>query len=453
LDELLGVTAVDYIYDDHDMVDDNSDRTYPGIANSIRGYQAAFPHYPLANAENGLWHKFSCGEADFFVMDTRSQRSPNITPFDTLPDGKLIYVYTPDHLMLSSDPTISGELQIDWLIRELKASTATWKILVSSIAFNPAERVTVELALLLQGTGYDPLDVPGQGIMTTAEIAVAFSDRWGGFPATSQKIIKAVHDHDIENVIVVSGDSHNAAMDDGGHSFFPEVMAGGLDRTNSQEVAMEGTFMIHAWNAGGQYYEANNLNNAYGKVTVCGSDSLYCEIVDEYGEVISSMTVLPGYTVETVGLAVAPEGQSFGEVEINNTEVSAIILYASGCDTVVIDDISFTDNAFSTIMPIRIIPPGHAVRLGLKFRPTEVRAYEGAPSLNPMRRADRSYCRWWERVYTRLALKLKLSHTRSNYIRTIPIRSIQRPPSVMNFQRRRTQFYRSTIYPGKRSGR
>ncbi|NOY60090.1 MAG: T9SS type A sorting domain-containing protein [Calditrichaeota bacterium] len=378
LNELLKVTSVDYVFDDHDMVYNNSDMTFPGIANSIRGYKAVFPHYPLANPNNGIWHKFTCGDADFFMLDPRTQRSPNISAFDTLANGQLTFTYKPDHLMLSANPNIDGELQIDWLIRELRESTATWKFLVSTVAFNPAERGTLELALLLQGTGYDPVDVPGLGLMSAAAIAVDFSDRWGGFPASVQKIVRAVHDYDIQNVIVLSGDSHNAAIDDGAHSFFPELMAGGLDRSNSQEVAMEGSFAIHNWNQGGQTYELNNFNNAYGRVTVFGADSVRLEAVDEFKQVITHYTVHPGYTVETVGLGTAPEGQSFGKVEIGTTGISAIVLYASGSDTVRISNITFTDDAFSRIIPVKSIRPGHARRLGLKFHPTEARPYQGA---------------------------------------------------------------------------
>ena len=377
LNELFKVASMDYVFDDHDMVFNNSDMTFPGIANSVRGYKAVFPHYPLANPANGIWHKFTCGDADFFMLDPRTQRSPNISAFDTLGNGQLNYAFKPDHLILSGNPNISGELQMDWLIRELKESTATWKFLVSTVAFNPAERGTIELAMLLQGTGYDPVDVPGIGLMSAAAIAVDFSDRWGGFPASVQKLVKAVHDYDIQNVIVLSGDSHNAAIDDGAHSFFPELMAGGLDRSNSQEVAMEATFAINNWNQGGQTYDLNNFNNAYGRVTVFGSDSVRLEAVDEFKQVIAHYTVHPGYTVETVGLGTAPEGQSFGKVEIGTTGVSAIVLYASGSDTVEISNITFTDKAFSKVIPVKSILPGHARRLGLKFHPTEARSYQG----------------------------------------------------------------------------
>jgi alkaline phosphatase D len=379
LDELLAVTAVDYLYDDHDMVSDNSDRTYPGIENSLKGYDVAFPHYPLANGENGIWHKFSCGEADFFMIDTRTQRDPNENTLNELSNGTLQYVFKQDHLMLSGDATISGELQIDWLLRELRESTATWKFLVSTVAFNPAERSTVELALLLQGTPLDPLDVPGQGFMSTADIAIAFTDRWGGFPATIQKILRSVSDEGIENVIVLSGDSHNTAIDDGANSFFPELMGGGLDRSNSEEVAMEASFGIPLWNQGGQYYELGNFKNAYGKVTVFGSDSVLLEAVDEDKFLIADYTVKPGYTVETVGLAAAPQGQDlFGEVEVGQSSVLPIIIMATGCDTLLINSVSFTGTGYSTFFPPKVIPPGQAKRIGVAFSPKEARVYQEA---------------------------------------------------------------------------
>lgn len=46
--ELLKVIPVDFVYDDHDFVNNNPDFTYKsqGGDNSIQVYQEAFPHYP-----------------------------------------------------------------------------------------------------------------------------------------------------------------------------------------------------------------------------------------------------------------------------------------------------------------------------------------------------------------------------------------------------------------------
>lgn len=79
--QLFRVAPLDYVYDDHDYANNNTDMTAPAKANSVRGYRAMFPHYPLPNPDGGLWHSFTFGDAEFFVLDTRTQRHPNDLAF------------------------------------------------------------------------------------------------------------------------------------------------------------------------------------------------------------------------------------------------------------------------------------------------------------------------------------------------------------------------------------
>ena len=92
-----------------------------------------------------------------------------------------------------------------------------------------------------------------------------------------------IENNNIKNVIVLSGDSHNAAMEDGTNAGLPEIMAGGLDITNSKTVALMQSFGINIWNKGGQGVSTNEFNNAFGKITVFGTDSVKLELIDEFG--------------------------------------------------------------------------------------------------------------------------------------------------------------------------
>ncbi len=372
--ELLRTTAIDYVYDDHDYSNDNSDMTYPGRENSIRGYHAMFPHYPLASPGNGLWHKFTYANCDFFFLDTRSQRHPNEAAFVPDGSGKLVFKPGPEHRILEGDPNIAGETQMDWLIRELTHSTATWKFVVTSVPFNPSySRSIVELALLFQGRpGLDPVPVEPEPL-PAAFIAVQFSDMWGGFPHSVQKLVKAVADAGVENVIMLSGDSHTAAIDDGANAIFPEVMAGALDRTNSMEVALAQSFALNKWNRGGQTRERNNFNNHYGKITVMGRDSVRFEIIDEFGELITSYTMAAGHRISPISLTLAPEGQDFGEVEVGKTNVLPILFINTGADTAHVASLNISDPQFSPLFfsPMDIAP-GQMVSMGFAFRPQQV---------------------------------------------------------------------------------
>ncbi|MGH7600192.1 MAG: FlgD immunoglobulin-like domain containing protein, partial [bacterium] len=99
----------------------------------------------------------------------------------------------------------------------------------------------------------------------------------------------------IKNVIMLSGDLHTAAIDDGANAGVPEIMAGGLDITNSRIVAVLELVGLRIWNRGGQTtLLGDNFNNAYGRINVFGADSVRLEVVDEFGEVLARHTVPDG---------------------------------------------------------------------------------------------------------------------------------------------------------------
>jgi hypothetical protein len=90
-----------------------------------------------------------------------------------------------------ANPTMLGACQLNWLINGLKASTATWKFVMSPVPFN----------------------------MTTKTY-----DAWGAFPAEHAQILAAINDNKLKNVIVLSGDIHSGgAYDDGTRSGLPEI--------------------------------------------------------------------------------------------------------------------------------------------------------------------------------------------------------------------------------------
>ncbi|MCB9511162.1 MAG: alkaline phosphatase D family protein [Deferribacteres bacterium] len=366
MSELFKIAPIDYVYDDHDFSEDNADRLSPGAANAVRGYRAMFPHYPLANASNGIWHKFSFGNADFFIVDNRSQRAPNDEAFQRSAERHLLFRPDSAHLILQANPGIDGELQMDWLIRELKESTATWKFIGSGTAFNPTFfRTVIEYALYLESAGF-------QLPISLSSIAKAAADGWAGFPASVARLVKAVSESGVENIIWLSGDTHTGAIDDGSNSIFPEVMAGGLDRSNSRILALADLFGVSAWNQGGQNSETNNFNSHYGRITVFGEDSVRMELVDEYGALLARYTHLPGNRISPVRLVAAPPIINLGEVAIGEASRDALLLFNVAADDAVISDISSSDPQFSvSLREARLAAMDTALVIEVRFAPQQ----------------------------------------------------------------------------------
>src|SRR5262249_53754943 len=53
-----------HVWDDHDYGTDNSDNTFIGRADSLRAFKEYYPMPDLPNGDNGIWHKFSYGQAE-----------------------------------------------------------------------------------------------------------------------------------------------------------------------------------------------------------------------------------------------------------------------------------------------------------------------------------------------------------------------------------------------------
>jgi len=333
MDSLLRMSPVDYVYDDHDFMNNNSsalcsDFTVankpnqfsadyvareivnpPGAReNSIRGYIENMPSYPLPDSTRGIYHTFSYGNADFFVLDLRSERSPNLEPFvKNAGTNKWEFDPAPSHSIVGRDAAPgSGESQLTWLLNGLRASKATWKFLVSTVPFNQGYSRAMTLALLLQDfTVNVPEYPPG-----TALIGAAFelADKWIGFPADADTLLSVLSLNSIKNVIVLSGDSHTAALDDGANAGLPEILAGGLDITNSKVVKFLADFGINVWDKGGQGLSTQTFNNAFGKVTVFGQDSVRLSLVDEFGLEFAT------YTVPNSLTGIRPRAEAAGEM-------------------------------------------------------------------------------------------------------------------------------------------
>jgi alkaline phosphatase D len=372
--DLLKVSPVLYTYDDHDLMDDNCDGTFPqqGIQNSIRGYLNMFPGYPLADSTKGIWHKVTYGNVDIFMVDNRSQRSPNIEAFVNSDIENPVFDPPPGHSILGSD-------QMNWLLDELNNSEATWKFISTGTPFNPALYLAIELTILSKSI-IDSVEVPGLGFVKPADVLVELVDKWAGFPEDIFKIIDHVRLNNIENVIFISGDSHTAALDDGKNSILPELMDSGLDRTNGRQIPLFEQFGVKIWNRGGHTPDLapEEFGNSYGRITVFGEDSVRLEAVSETGTILGQHTVKDGFLPREIGSAVAPieVPLDFGEVSVGELGILGFLIVSTSVGDLEISNISLTGDSEFILDPFLgdlplTINSGDKKLVGLAYLPSE----------------------------------------------------------------------------------
>ncbi|MCH8317604.1 MAG: alkaline phosphatase D family protein, partial [Bacteroidetes bacterium] len=310
---LMSQVAIDYIYDDHDYVNDNTSRTsssyydtilpfrelsFPASTrrNSIDAYSRFFPHYDLVDTSEGIYHSFRYGNIEVFMCDNRSARSPNLDAL-VWQDTAYFFITPPGHSIL-------GQQQLLWLMNGLKNSTAMWKFVITGVAFNIGYR---DLINAISGdSSIQAVDLFGMGTVRSALGGII--DTWSGFPADQDTLLNYCKQNNIRNVIWLSSDSHTSAIDDGTNAGFPEIMAGNLAKPNSQVaffMANASTLVpevnqdFEVWNAGGQGLGNLNFNDAYGRIDVYGDDSVKLSIIDVNGVLIADLVL---YDSSVVGI-------------------------------------------------------------------------------------------------------------------------------------------------------
>jgi phosphodiesterase/alkaline phosphatase D-like protein len=190
-------TPVAYIWDDHDYGPNDADASSPSREAARAAYRESVPSYPLAagHGNEAIYQAFSIGRIRFVLTDTRSERTAD---------------------------TMLGARQLDWLEHEITESARTHALIVW---VNP-----------------DPWigpDNPG-------------ADSWAGHPEERRRIADVIATQAPDKLVMLGGDAHMVAIDDGSHSGyatdgshgFPILQAAALDRPGSVKGGpySEGTF-------------------------------------------------------------------------------------------------------------------------------------------------------------------------------------------------------------------
>ena len=264
--EVLSRLPLSYIYDDHDFAGNDADGTNAFKLNSVKAYSMFFPHYKLDNPDNGIWQKFRFGDVEFFLTDLRTQRSANADAIDA--EGK----FSPPagHSILNGFK-IDGEDQKTWLENSLKSSDAKWKVIISTVIFNPRYS--------------DALKDEQLGKLFP-KVQKGISDKWAGFPEDIDFLIDIIKNNDIKNVIMVSGDSHSSYIDDGTNSVIPEISSSNLDTKNSKLGMLTKLAGYNIWNQGSY----NDDGHAYGRISFHFGEEEYAllEVIDQTGKIVLS---------------------------------------------------------------------------------------------------------------------------------------------------------------------
>ena len=167
------------------------DGSSPSRPAAMATYRQFVPHHPLASSTSAIHQAFTVGRVRIVMTDARSHRDPD--------DDQAA--------------TMLGAGQKSWLLQELGDARDTHAL---TIWVNP---------------------VPW--IAPAAEEGDA--DDWGGFASERTEIARFIADHDVaSSLLMVCGDAHMLAIDDGANSDysgsgagFPVFHTGALDRQGS----------------------------------------------------------------------------------------------------------------------------------------------------------------------------------------------------------------------------
>jgi alkaline phosphatase D len=249
---ILRAFPIAHVWDDHDYGANNTNRTWKFRDQANQAFREYTPAYSLpAPSLKGIWQRFTYGAlAEFFLLDLRSQRDRN-----TDDDNEF-------KSMLEGDP-IGDSGQLKWLKDGLRDSAATWKFVLSTVSWNPTAK---------KGT-------PGH------------YDNWAGFTNEQNALIGWIAANGIKNVVILSGDAHMGALDNGFWAVYPEMVTPAANFTGATPYSCDNLDERGNWSAG-TYPPVPGpaVCNGYSTVRVTELD-LVLTVKDDAGNVKLQMTI------------------------------------------------------------------------------------------------------------------------------------------------------------------
>lgn len=161
---------------------------YDRKAAAVKAYEEWLPiRMPDPNDTFRIFRSFNFGDLiSLNMIDTRLyDRSKQVV--------RSGYTATNDTAILDSTRTMIGPVQAGWLENNLDTSTAKWQIIGQQVIMAP-------------------LVVPA-GILSPNEIMIN-PDQWDGYPFERQRLYNHIINHNIDNIVVLTGDIHTAWAND-----------------------------------------------------------------------------------------------------------------------------------------------------------------------------------------------------------------------------------------------
>jgi phosphodiesterase/alkaline phosphatase D-like protein len=296
--EIVRYLATAHTWDDHEYGGNNEDGQLIDKENALQAHIEYRPLYDLESPSDGVYHSFPIANADVFMLDLRYNRRGGsgsrwpdthlavVTP-DAASSGSTLVMAgngqrqftgafdgwyyknsngvvervessvwdggTSKHTCtlsrsVSSVDTLQFHLrnksmmddgvvgQLDWLVDGINASTKRWKVIVSSVVFNPT---------------------------------YVNSDSWGDFDFDDMESVYLRQHITADNVLVLSGDRHRSAIDDGTSSHWPECSASPLVQS---QATMGGTWSEGMTSVDAHYYGLLVLSATEAVFTIRNAD-------------------------------------------------------------------------------------------------------------------------------------------------------------------------------------
>lgn len=313
---VLPYTPIDFTYDDDYSHNNGEGNTYPNeyvtndgngnvvnvfetvfidsgiVGGAIHAYQNYFPSYDLEDSTQGIYHSFMLGNVEIFMSDVRMAKDPkfNAFVFDSA-QGRWGFDPPAGHTML-------GEPQRDWLTSGLVNSDADWKLIGSGVVFNQRYKKVMDLGLGVQQLQISIGGVNGSGAILAAQMAY----NWVGYPEDANALLDLYRSGQIDDVLLMSGDSHSSVMDDGTNAGLPEINSSGLAAGDEgylnyyidsvgQRIGFPAA-IDSFWNGGGNGVDNANFSDTYATIDVYGDDSMKVCIIDEMRQTLGCINFI-----------------------------------------------------------------------------------------------------------------------------------------------------------------
>lgn len=250
------------------------------LANSQQAYFEWLPIRPKAPGSYSIYRTIPMGPlVDLIMIDTRIEgRDQEVAA--TSPD-----IDDPNRTMLGAE-------QKQWLKDQLSGSTAQWKIIGNQVMFAPLELPAV------------PIILPNGGIVN--------GDQWDGYRPERSEMISHIHDNNIDNVVVITGDIHTSWGNDIPHpdmSYDPNTGAGSVGVEFVTTSISSGSSPV---NVGTGIINSANPHIKYVDLAQKGYLVLDIDQQRAKGSWVYVSTVSePQYTVTETAALVSIDGQNF----------------------------------------------------------------------------------------------------------------------------------------------